>query len=344
MAKLYTSRQIKRGFLGLGTERPKANLGQALVLTGGGAPIVLKPGQQATAGEGVWGGYDTLYEVDMGKKDLQFAGNTPAEGGGFYFHFSVSMSYQVSDPIRVINEQQDDPQPMLKRVITETLSRVTAQHDIENVKAATGSVRQALDANALSARLPFTLSEIQVQLELDETAKAFIRKKREQSYEAQLAREAADLRAARGEANMDEQKYEMELERKRKEFDLEQKRREIEEELNIQKMRVDLYKPIIEGGMWTVLVQQLAQYPDDINRVSEVIRQMHSQQVATDLEVLKTLVAGDMIQDRHVKDVTARLVSNLERNMRSGTAPAGAEQHPRLSAGDDDSSSSTASD
>jgi len=48
--RLYTQRKIKKSFLGLKTERPRAELGQALVLTGGGAPLVLMPGERGTSG------------------------------------------------------------------------------------------------------------------------------------------------------------------------------------------------------------------------------------------------------------------------------------------------------
>ena len=65
--KLYIQRKIRKSFLGLKTERPRAELGQALVLTGGGAPIVLQPGERAPSGEAAWSGYDTVYEVNMGK-------------------------------------------------------------------------------------------------------------------------------------------------------------------------------------------------------------------------------------------------------------------------------------
>ncbi len=89
--------------------------------------------------------------------------------------------------------------------------------------------------------------------------------------------------------------------------------------------------------MMSMLVQQLAQNPDDIGRVTEMIVQMHNQKVQSDLLMLKALLDSDAIEDRHLKDVTASLVRNLEQNLRGAPAlgvgaPANARQLPDKSA------------
>jgi hypothetical protein len=98
--------------------------------------------------------------------------------------------------------------------------------------------------------------------------------------------------------------------------------------LETQKKRLEIYKPMIQEGMWGVLVQQLAQNPGDIGRVTDVMIQIHGQKVAADVAMLQTMIQGDMIEDRHMKDVVSTLVQNLQQNLRSGplqleqTAPA----------------------
>jgi hypothetical protein len=317
-SKLYTERKLERKLFGLRSEKPKATLGQALVLTGAGGTTVLMPDRGATTGELVWGGYDTVYVVDMGSKDLKITCSAPATGGDVTFKVTFSAGYRVSDPAAVVNRRIDDPAPMLQRVITEAISRVTSSYDIEKGQEALAAVRVAMERRDFGEKVPFAFDTVNVELELDAQAKEFLRKRREQRQQAILAKESSETTVATAEADQLKRQYELEATRKQKEFDMEMARRQVEMELQIQKMRMEVYKPMIEGGLWSVLVQQLAQNPGDIGRVTDMILQVHSQKVQGDVLMLKTMLDGDMIEDRHLKDITAGLVRNLEQNLRGG--------------------------
>lgn len=317
---LLTERKLQRKLWGLLSERPRAMPGQALVLTGKDGTTILYSERAATTGEAVWGNYDTIYEVDLGNRDLTFSCGAPAKGGDVSFRVSFSCGYQVSDPAAVVHQHIEDPAPMLQRVLTETISRVTAGFDIEDGPAALQAVRTALEKRDFADRLPFELNSINVGLELDAPAKAFLAKRRETRQQAVLARDSSDLTVAAAEAAQLRQKYDLESQQRQREFELQLQREKIRHELEMQKLRIDVYRPMVEGGMMGMLVQQLAQNPDDIGRVTDVILQMHSQKVQTDLLMLKTLLDGDAIEDRHLKDVTASLVHNLEQNLRGAPA------------------------
>ena len=313
--KLYSERKIKRRFFGLRSEYPKALPGQALVLTGGGHTFALLPGQQATPGEAVYGGYDTIYAVDMGTKDFKYIFSAPAKGGDVSFRVTFSAGYRVSDPVEVVNRHIQDPTSMLERVITEAVSKITAVHDIEDVEKALTAIRAASDKRQLGEKIPFVLDTVNVSLELDNEAKTFLRKRREQRRQATLARESAGLAEATAEVERQKKEFALQTAGEQQAFELELARKKVEMELKIQKMRLDVYRPMIEGGLWNVLIQQLAQNPDDIGRVTEVMLQAHSQKVQSDLVMLKALIDGDVIQDHHLHDVTTRLIQNLEQNI-----------------------------
>lgn len=329
--KLINERKLQRRLFGLLGERPRAMPGQALVLTGKNGSTILHPEGSATTGEAVWGNYDTIYEVDLSNKDLAFACNAPAKGGDVSFRITFSCGYRVSDPAAVVDQRIEDPTPMLQRVLAETMSQVTAGFDIEDGQSALSAVRAALAAREFADSLPFALNTVNVGLELDNQAKAFLQKRREARQQATLARESNDLTVAAAEAAQLQKEYERTAQQRQREFDLRLQRQEIEHQMEIQKLRVDMYKPIIEGGMMGMLVQQLAQNPDDIGRVTDVIMQAHNQKVQTDLLMLKALLDGDVIEDRHLKDVTASLVRNLEQNLRGAPAlSGGAGELPKL--------------
>ena len=313
--KLYSKRKIERRFFGLRSKHLAALPGKALVLTGGGSTVALFPGQKATPGEAVYGGYDTIYEVDMGTKDFKYTFSAPAKGGDVSFRISFSAGYHVSDPIEVVNRQIEDPTTMLERVISEAVSKITAEHDIEDGEKALTAIRAALAKRQLGKETPFVLDTINVGLELDSEAKTFLRKRREQRRQVTLARESSDLTAATAAAEREKKEYELQAVKKQREFELELAREKVKMELEIQQLRLSVYKPMIEGGLWSVLIQQLAQNPDDIGRVTDVMLQAHSQKVQSDLLMLKALIDGDVIQDHHLHDVTTRLIQNLEQNI-----------------------------
>lgn len=335
-SKLYSERKVERRFFGLRSERPQAKPGQALVLTGSGGTVVLQPGTRATPGEAVWGAYDTVYEVDMGQKEIAFTCSAPAKGGDVSFQANFSASYRVNDPAAVVDRGIEDPTPIIKRVVTDAIGQVTAGFDIEDVQSAAAAVRESLGKRNLTKEMPFVLETPLVALELDAKAKEFLSKRREMRRQADLARGSSDLTTATADAErlkreydlkalQQQQEFEMEMARRKAAMEADLARQKVALELEMQKQRLDVYRPMIQEGMWGVLAQQLAQNPGDISRVTDVIMQMHSQKVAADVAMLQAMIQGDMIEDRHVKDVVSTLVQNLQQNMRGG--PLQLEQH-----------------
>ncbi len=331
--QLFVRRSLNRRFFGLKVERPKAEPGKVLVLSGGHGNIVLWPGQKPTPGEAAWGAYNSVYEIDMGARDLSFVTSIPARGGDAAFQLTFSAGYKVSDPIRVINEQLVNPEPLLRRVITESSSRVTEKFDIEDSTEALAAIREMLDKKRYTEKLPFDLNAVNVKLDLDSHAKDFLNQRRQQKRQAILAQESGSLISSTAEAGKLKQRYDLELQQRQEEFDVQIEKMRVEGALAIQRMRMEVYRPMIEGGMWAVLVQQLAQNPDDIDKVSSLILQMHQQQSGADLSMLQALLDGDMLEDRHLKEVTSNLVRRLQRNT-TGSLQLGADDQKRLASND----------
>lgn len=338
--QIYTSRKLKRGFFGFKVERPQAAPGKVLVLTGGGAPIVLWPSQKPTAGEAAWNRYDTVIEIDTGRRDFTFATPVAAKGGDVSFQMTFSASYRVSDPVRVLNEGLMNPEPALRRVITESASRVTENFDIEDAQGGVAAVREMVDKGKYTEKLPFELSAVNVKLELDNQAREFLAKRRQQRRDAELAagkkqfaEEQAkvdklgkqfehEMQQVQGSHELEMQRQraqaQLELEKQRAQTQLELEKQKAQNALEIQKMRMDVYKPMIQGGMWDMMLLRLADNPSDVGQVSELIMQMHAQQLAADVAVLEAMIKGDRIENQHLKDVTADLVRRLHTNAPSG--------------------------
>ena len=299
--KLYTQRKIKKSFLGLKSERPRAELGQALVLTGGGTPIVLQPGEQATSGEAAWGGYDTVYEVDMGKHTASITGAAHADDGIAEFQFNLSFSYRVNNPRQLIEDRIQDPDAILRQVLTETIRRVTSTHNIRDVQQATNGARAVLDKNQLSSKLPFELTDISLRLEVDSASKT-------------IAKTRTDQEIARLQES-----HKQELERMQESHKQE-----------IWAQRRAVYEEMADGGRMSALMQQLAQRPDDIAHVADILRQQDDRQRMENFEMLKAMLDKEMIQDHHLKDVIVNIVNSVYRPSGGGRPQLGAASRGQL--------------
>lgn len=340
--QIYTTRKLKRGFFGFKVERPQAAPGKVLVLTGGGAPIVLWPGQKPTAGEAAWNRYDTVIEIDTGRREFSFTAPVAAKGGFVAFQMTFSAGYKVNDPVKVLNEGLMNPEPALRRVVTESASRITEQFDIEDAQGATAAIRIMVDNGKYTEKLPFELSTVNVKLDLDSQARDFLNKRVQQRRDAELAAgskqltdeqaKAAklsklydhDLQKLQGMHDLDMDRLraqtQLDLDNQRLQSQLQLDKQKAQNELAIQQMRMEVYKPMIQGGMWDMLTLRLADNPSDVGKVSELIVQMHAQQLAADVSVLEAMIRGDVIKDHQLKDVTGDLVRRL-RSSASGGGP-----------------------
>jgi len=324
--KLYEQQSIKRKFFGLKSDRPKAGPHEALVLTGKGGTVVLLPDQSATPGEAFMAKYDTVFRVNMGVYDITTTFQAPAEGGDVSFTVTFSTGYRVSDPSAVVKRKLEDPASLLVRSFQESISQITSSFDIEKGADAAKAIREAMVTKTFVAGLPFVLEQPHVQVDLDSAAKAYLSQKREQRRQADLTRASTSQTIAEAEKRQLEQEYELRAREQEAKFQMEMEKRRVEMELQVQQMRLEVYKPMIEGGMWALLMQQLAQNPDDIGKVTDVIMTMHGRKVEADLLRLKTLIDGDVIDDAQIKRVTDSLIQSLEVSMLTG----GASGTPRL--------------
>ena len=336
--QLYESHSIRRKFFGLKSERPKAGPHEALVLTGKGGTVTLLPDQSVTPGEAFMAQHDTLFRVDMGVHDITITFPSPAQGGDVSFSVTFSTGYRVSDPAAVVRRKLLDPTSFLTRAFEERISQITAEFDIEKGAEAAKAIRKAMKTKEFMSGLPFVLEQPHVKVDLDAAAKKYLSQKREQIRQADLTRSSTSQTIAEAEKSKLEQEYEMQKRKQEAKFQMELEKQRVEMELAVQKMRLEVYKPMIEGGMWALLMQQLAQNPDDIGKVTDVIITMHGRKVEADLLRLKTLIDGDVIDDAQIKRVTDSLIQSLEANtMLTGRPP----QAPQLSVGEQDETKET---
>jgi hypothetical protein len=318
--KLYTVRELRRGMFGFKAERPLAPPGKVLVLIGGGAPIVLWPGDRPTPGESTWNRYTTVYEIEMGVRPLSFTASLPTQEPDVYFQVNCSANYKIADPLRVINDGLDAPEKFLKDILVASFSDVTPEFEVEEKQKAETAVRAVMVKKQFSEKLPFELIGVNVSLALDAATTEYLQRRREQREAAKLAAESKAVAEAQGKLQ--------ELVQEQAEI---LTRRKEQHQIDNQLARIQkLYQPMIEKGWWGVIIQQLAQNPDDIGRVSSMILELYSREAAANNAILKTLIKEDIVDETHLKDVRAKLVGGLLRDLASGPLKVTAEEPKQL--------------
>jgi hypothetical protein len=135
-----------------------------------------------------------------------------------------------------------------------------------------------LEKNQLSSKLPFEFSDISLQLEVDEARKNIAQ-------------------------TLDEHEREL----------LEEKHRQ-----EIFRIRREMYEMMAQGGQMSAMIQQLAQRPDDIVQVADILRRQDEQRRLENLQLLEAMLDKDMVQDHHMKDVIVNIVNSVSR--RTGEA------------------------
>jgi len=251
------------------------------------APIVLYPGQSISPGEAVWGRHDTIYEVDITQKNLDFRTSAPAQGGVWEFSVHFSGSYQVSDPVALINQGIEDPERLLQLVIKDAISQVTQQFDIEDGEQARNAVRNQLE-KGLKKDVPFKLTAIFIELEPDKEAKEYLKEQRRQIRKATLIQGEARVMQAQG--SIDKLKRQLV-----KEEDTEM---------------TEHYKQMLDQGITTILAKQLAQDPANAAQVTNFLMQLHQQDVNGKVQILQTMLDKDMIEDWQLQEIVDNIVKS----------------------------------
>lgn len=263
--------------------RPTPEPGIALVLFREGQPLVtLWPGDRLTSGEISWGNYKTVYKVDITEHSFSFSCALPCQGEAFEFHAQIDVTYSVENPSLIVERNITDSRTVLEPLIINTMREVSREHDVEQSAEAEKSITERVLEESKKYSTGLKIFRFVVKLSLEEDARNHIR---------QLKQIERTKVSERRQAELEKQRIELEVER--------------------TKMRMEFYRPLIKEGQWQLLALQLANHPDDVAAVAQMIRQQRQADMENQLKALKIMLEEDVIEGFQMEEASKRVLQRF---------------------------------
>jgi len=263
--------------------RPTPEPGIALVLFREGQQLVaLRPGDHLTSGEVKWGNYKAIYKVDITEHSFAFSCTLPCEGDAFEFRAQANVTYSVSNPATVVERDITDGRAVLEPLITSTMRNKSRNYDVEQSAEAEKAITEAVHKESETYDIGLKIIRFVVKLSLEDEARDHIRQLKQIERDKERERRQAELEGLRSE---------LELER--------------------MKMKMDFYSPLIEGGQWQMLALQLANHPDDIATVAQMLSQQRQADMENQLKALKIMLEEDVIEGFQMEEASKRVLQRF---------------------------------
>ena len=159
---------------------------------------------------------------------------------------------------------------------------VSRRYDVEQSAEAERAISEQVQEESKKYNTGLRLLRFVVKLSLEEDARKHIRqlKQIERTKEQELR-----------QADLDKQRIEIEKER--------------------TQMRIDFYSPFIKEGQWQLLALQLANHPDDVAAVAQMIRQQRQADMENQLKALKIMLEEDAIEGFQMEEASKRVLQRF---------------------------------
>jgi hypothetical protein len=298
---------------------PTPEPGVALVLFREGQPLVtLWPKERLTAGEVRWGNYKIVYKVDVTEHSFSFDYALPCKSvtsdksDAFNFQAEVEVTCSVDDPATIVERQITDACEALKPLIVRTMRSVSRNYNVEQSAMAEEAIMQAIEGETYDVGLK--VNRISVEVHLEKEARDYIRKQEDFWRRAVLDKAEIDskrkIEAAQAKLEEERRKF------REAEDQWERERMKLEERAGLerQEMRMEFYGSLMKKGVWGLLVSYLANHPDDVPGVIQMVRQQRQIELENSLRALEGLHVEANLEawDEPVQEVLRHLVSIVE--------------------------------
>lgn len=263
--------------------RPVPEPGIAFVLYREGQHLsTLWPGDRLTSGEVAWGHYKAIYKVDITEHSFSFNCALPCRGEAFDFKAQVHVTYSVENPALIVERNITDAGEILKPLIINTMRNVSRRYEVEQSDEAEKAIIQRVQEESKKYNTGLKLVRFVVELSLEDEARNHIRQLKQIKRTREIESEQAEL---------------------------EKQRIRLEEERT--QMKMEFYGPLIEKGEWQLLALQLANHPDDVAAIVQMIRQQRQAEMESQLKALKIMLEEDVIEVYQMEEAGKRVLQRL---------------------------------
>lgn len=291
--------------------RPTPEPGVALVLFGEGQPpVTLWPGDRLTASEARWGNYQIVHKVDITEHSLSFNCILPCQSDAFDFHAEVQIACAVDDPALIVERNTADVRLILEPLIIRTMRSISRRYGVEESSRAEEAITEELENEAYD--IGININRSVVRLRLEEDARDYIRKQED-------IRRRTVLDKAEIERQREVEATQAALEAERQKL----RQAEVQWELERKKMMMDFYGPLVRDGHWQLLALQLADHPEDVVTIAQMLSQQRQAEMEHKLRALKTMLEENALEGFPIEDAARRVLQRFVESF-------GAEVEPQV--------------
>ncbi len=315
--------------------RPRAGVARVVSTNRGDIMCIA---DRHTPGEAAFGPSATQYEVDVAHHTSAFTFNLKSENDGYAFATTVEATWQVHDPVRVVQQRVTDGGALVRHHLRNVLAQLSRGYDIEQTRDLEQAVatRFARPSDRLLDGCVLVHS-LTIEVALDDAGQKWLQARRDamrekaligdthtlalqkQEHEQELSRRQAKaeikLEAQRKlhERDLDAQQRRHDLEIKRLEQELELTRRRQEQQLEIaaERERTSIFLTAMERGDAAVLATHLGRHPDDAKEIVRMIIKHKATSEERQAKLLAEMFDKGMIIGADLEGVSAELVRTV---------------------------------
>jgi hypothetical protein len=240
----------------------------------GKSPITLRPDDGQAARQVRWGSYEVRYAVDTSEHFVGFDCKLPSDNDVLEFQADVQLTCRVHDPVIVVKRNMTDASAALKPSLVRVMSQASRECD--------GTIKQRSNAEGAVSRAVMK-RQFLVGFEITSFALRLSLAEEEQNH----------LRSLR--------QIERDMEREIKEAVLWRLRDK--NEITRRGTSINFFNELYEKGYGHLLMLYLAQHPEQIREVAQLLVHVRRDEQKHWLQALEKLQAADVLEEHHLQEL-----------------------------------------
>jgi hypothetical protein len=254
----------------------------------------------------------TVYEVDLGLHHARVEEDLPSQGHTASFHAKISIDWRVLDPSAIVRHQVLDISKSLYADLLHRARGTAREFTIDQITEAEDKINDQLQGIELDVTTPTGMQQA-----MQKAAKLGCLGAKYGLWTSAITHLTLDEAATEHNAKM--MKLRWALEEEEAEQRLRMMKNQNEQEITAE--RIAVYREIIASGDVERFALRLANHPDEISAVTEIIREDQLTSRQDTIDFIKHMVDSGVVERWEVsdqvrealewlKDATARVVTD----------------------------------
>ena len=257
----------------------------------------------------------TIYEVDLGIHHARVEEDLPSQGHSGSFHAKITIDWRVLDPSAVVRHQVLDTGNSLYADLLHRAYNIAREFTIDQVTDAEDKINEQLQGVELDITTPAGMQQA-----MQKAIKLGCLGAKYGLWTSAIAHLTLDQAATEHNAKM--MKLKWALDEEKAEHELRVIKNQNAQEITAE--RIAVYREIIASGDVEQFALRLANHPDEISAVTEIIREDQLTRRQDTIDFIKHMVDSGVVERWEVsdqvrealewlRDATARVVTDRNR-------------------------------